>query len=95
MSSTSPARPLAGMRGRLESPDEHRARHDRAQLRYWLTQPSAERLAQAERYRVRRFGEGPHVLPRTFTLLPSKASGRPKDLADVDLLTSDDPDRTS
>ncbi len=63
--------PLAGIRGRLESPEEHWVRHDRAQLRYWLTQSVEERLAQAERYRVRRFGDGPVEFPRTFTLLPS------------------------
>lgn len=71
MATRSPAGPLAGMLGRLESPDEHWACHDRAQLRFWLSQPFAERLAQAERYRVRQFGEGPHRLPRTFRLLPS------------------------
>jgi predicted lipid-binding transport protein (Tim44 family) len=71
MESTSPARPLAGMRGRLESPEEHWARHDKAQLRFWLTRSFAERLAQAERYRMRQFGDGPHVFPRTFRLLPS------------------------
>jgi predicted lipid-binding transport protein (Tim44 family) len=75
MASDSPERPLAGMRGRLESADEHWAHHDRIQLRYWLTQPVEERLAQAERYRVRRFGEGPHALPRTFQLLPSVVVG--------------------
>lgn len=77
MASTSPARPLAGMRGRLEPPEEHWACHDQAQLRYWLAQPVAERLAQAERYRVRQFGEGPHVLPRTFKLLPSVVTVEP------------------
>ncbi len=74
MASTPPAPLLAGLRGRLESPEEHWARHDRVQLRYWLAQPVAERLAQAERYRVRHFGEGPHVLPSTFTILPSVVS---------------------
>jgi len=71
MASTSSAGPLAGMRGRLESPEAHWAGHDQAQLRYWLAQPVQERLAQAERYRVRQFGEGPHLFPRTFKLLPS------------------------
>lgn len=71
MASTSSAGPLAGMRGRLEAPLEHWASHDQAQLRYWLAQPVQERLAQAERYRVRQSGDGPHGLPRTFKLLPS------------------------
>jgi len=74
MAFTPSVRPLAGVPGRLESSKEHWARHDRAQLRYWLSQPVAERLAQAERYRVRQLGEGPHVLPRTFQLLPSVVS---------------------
>ncbi len=34
-------------------------------------------------------------LGRTALIDNRKASGRPKDLADVDLLTSDDPDRTA
>ena len=34
-------------------------------------------------------------LGRTALIDNKKASGRPKDLADVDLLTSDDPDRTT
>jgi hypothetical protein len=58
----------------LESHEEHWARHDREQVRYWLSRPFAERLAQAEAYRVRVLGAGPHVLARTFTLLPSVAS---------------------
>ena len=55
----------------LESPDNHWARHDREQLRYWLSRPPAERLAQAEGYRARVFGEGPYTLTRTFKWLPS------------------------
>jgi len=55
----------------LESPDTHWARHDREQVRYWLSRPPAERLAQAEAYRVRVFGEGPFALSRTFRWLPS------------------------
>ncbi len=66
--------PLAGMRWSLETPDDHWVRHDREQLRYWLSVPFAERLAQAERYRVRVLGEGPFLLGRTFTLLPSVVS---------------------
>jgi len=66
--------PLAGMRWTLESSEDHWARHDGEQVRYWLSRPFAERLAQAERYRVRVLGEGPYVLGRTFTLLPSVVS---------------------
>jgi len=62
------------MRWSLESPEDHWARHDRAQVRYWASLPFAERLAQAERYRVRVFGAGPHGFPRRFTLLPPVAS---------------------
>jgi hypothetical protein len=65
------AGPLAGMRWSLESPDEHWARHDREQVRYWLSRPPAERLARAESYRVRVYGEGPYTLTRTFKWLPS------------------------
>jgi hypothetical protein len=69
-----PAGPLAGMSWSLESPDAHWARHDREQVRYWLSRPPAERLAQAEAYRVRVFGEGPFALARTFRWLPSVVS---------------------
>lgn len=62
------------MRWSLESPEDHWGRHDREQIRYWLAQPFTARLAQAEQYRVRRFGAGPHAFPRTFTLLPSVVS---------------------
>ncbi len=67
-------RPLAGMRWSLESPEDHWARHDRDQVRYWLSVPFQERLAQAERYRVRVLGAGPYRLARTFTTLPSVVS---------------------
>jgi hypothetical protein len=63
--------PLAGMRWSLESPEDHWARHDRDQVRYWLSRPAAERLAQADAYRTRVFGEGPYTLTRTFKWLPS------------------------
>jgi hypothetical protein len=66
-----PAGPLAGMRWSLESPADHWARHDREQLRYWLSRPPAERLAQADGYRVRVYGAGPYTLTPTFTWLPS------------------------
>ena len=66
--------PLAGMRWSLESPEDHAARHDSEQVRYWLSQPPSERLAQAERYRVRVLGGGPYALARTFALLPSVVS---------------------
>ena len=66
--------PLAGMRWALESPDDHWARHDREQVRYWLSRPPAERLAQAEKYRMRVYGEGPYTLRRTFKWLPSVVS---------------------
>ena len=59
------------MRWALESPEDHGARHDRDQVRYWLSRPPAERLAQAESYRVRAFGEGPYTLTPTFKWLPS------------------------
>jgi hypothetical protein len=68
-----PAGPLAGMTWSLESPDQHWARHDREQVRYWLSRPPAERLAQAERYRVRVFGEGPYALLPTHAWLPPVA----------------------
>ena len=71
-----PAGPLAGMRWSLESPDDHWARHDREQVRYWLSRPPAERLAQAEDYRRRVFGEGPYTLTRTFKWLPSVVSSQ-------------------
>ena len=42
------------------------------------------------------YGDIPvRFLGRTALINNKKASGRPKDLADVDLLTSDDPDRTA
>jgi hypothetical protein len=63
--------PLAGMRWVLESPGDHWARHDRAQVRYWLSRPPAERLAQAASYRMRVYGEGPYAFRRTFKWLPS------------------------
>lgn len=66
-----PGRPLAGWRWSLETPEDHWARHDREQVRYWASLPFAERLAQAERYRVRVSGVGPFAFPRTFKLLPS------------------------
>lgn len=80
MAPASPGKPvdtsgaLAGMRWSLESPDDHFARHDREQVRYWLSRPPAERLAQAEAYRVRVFGEGPFSLTRRFRWLPSVIS---------------------
>jgi hypothetical protein len=58
------------MRWSLESPEDH----DREQVRYWRSRPSSERLAQAERYRVRVLGAGPYILARTFVLLPSVVS---------------------
>ena len=67
-------KPLEGMQWSLESPDDHWAQHDRTQVRYWLSLTSSERLAQAERYRVRVFGAGPYVLAPTFTILPSVVS---------------------
>jgi hypothetical protein len=69
-----PFGPLAGMRWSLESPDDHWVRHDREQVRYWLSRPPAERLAHAEGYRVRVYGEGPYTLTRTFKWLPSVVS---------------------
>lgn len=49
---------------------------------------SAEAVAGA-------YGDVPvRFLGRTALIANKKASGRPKDLADVDLLTSDDPERT-
>jgi len=63
--------PLAGMPWSMESPEDHWARHDRVQVRYWLSVPFEERLRQAERYRVRVLGEGPFTLAPTLTLLPS------------------------
>ena len=68
--------PLAGMRWSLESADTHWARHDREQLRYWLSRPPAERLAQAERYRTRVYGEGLYALIRPFKWLPSVVSSQ-------------------
>jgi hypothetical protein len=62
---------LAGMRWSLESSDDRWARHDREQVRYWLSRPPAERLAQAAAYRVRMFGAGPFSLTRRFRWLPS------------------------
>jgi hypothetical protein len=59
------------MRWSLELPEDHWARHDRDQLRYWLSRPPSERLAQAESYRVRVFGEGPYALVPTFKFVPS------------------------
>jgi hypothetical protein len=43
------------MRWALESSDDHWTRHDREQVRYWLSRPPVERLAQAESYRARVF----------------------------------------
>ena len=65
------AGPLAGLRWSLESPEDHFARHDREQLRYWLSKSPAERLAQAEQYRIRVYGEGPYELKPVFQWLPS------------------------
>jgi hypothetical protein len=59
------------MRWSLESPDDHWAQHDPKQVRYWLSVPPSERLAQAERYRVRVLGAGPHLLTPTLAILPS------------------------
>ena len=58
----------------LESGDDHWDRHDREQVKYWLSRPPAERLAQADAYRVRVFGEGPYALSRTCRWLPSVVS---------------------
>ncbi len=80
MAPAPPAKPrpmsgaLAGMSWSLESPDNHGARHDREQVRYWLSRPPAERLAQAEAYRVRVFGEDPFALTRRVSWLPSVVS---------------------
>ena len=63
--------PLAGMRWSLESPERHWARHDREQVRYWLSRSPAERLVQADRYRARVFGDGPYRLVLTHAWLPS------------------------
>ena len=68
--------PLTGMRWVMESPDEHWARHDREQVRYWMSRPPAERLERAASYRMRVYGEGPHALGRTFKWLPSVVSSR-------------------
>ena len=65
------AGPLAGLGWSFEAPGDHWARHDREQVRYWLSRPPAERLARADDYRVRVYGEGPYTLRRTFTWLPS------------------------
>ena len=70
------AGPLTGMSWSLESPEEHWGRHDRDQVRYWLSRPPSERLARAEEYRVRVFGEGPYTLSLTFKMLPSIVSSR-------------------
>jgi hypothetical protein len=66
--------PLTGMRWVLESPDDHWARHDREQVRYWLSRPPAERLARAASYRMRVYREGPYTLRRTCQWLPSVVS---------------------
>jgi len=68
------AGPLAGLRWSLESPEDHWTRHDREQVRYWRSRPPAERLAQAEAYRIRVFGEGPYTLVHTFKWLPCVVS---------------------
>jgi hypothetical protein len=62
------------MRWALESPDDHWARHDREQVRYWLSRPPSERLARAAMCRMRVYGEGPYTLKRTFQWLPSVLS---------------------
>lgn len=67
----SAAGPLAGMQWSMESPGDHWARHDREQVRYWLSRPPAERLARAESYRMRVYGDGPYALTRTFKWLPA------------------------
>ena len=59
------------MRWVLEAPEDHWSRHDRDQVRYWLSRPPAERLARAASYRIRVYGEGPYPLSRTFRWLPS------------------------
>jgi hypothetical protein len=59
------------MRWSLESSDQHESRHDSDQLRYWMAQPFAARLAQAEAYRARVLGAGPHRLIGTLRVLPS------------------------
>jgi hypothetical protein len=64
------------MRWSLESAEAHGTRHDREQVRYWLTRLPSDRLARAEAYRVRVFGEGPYTLVRTFTMLPSVVSSK-------------------
>lgn len=63
--------PLAGMRWSFESLDDQASKHDSEQLHYWLTQPFAARLAQAETYRARVLGAGPHRLVGTVQVLPS------------------------
>lgn len=47
-------RPIAWV---LEDPDDHFREHDARQVRYWLSRPPAERLAQAARYRIRVHGD--------------------------------------
>lgn len=66
---------LTGLRWSLESADEHDQQHDRSQVRYWLSRPADERLAQAEAYRVRVSGAGPHALVGTIQWLPSVVDG--------------------
>ena len=70
------AGPLTGMSWSLESPEEHWTRHDRDQVRYWLSRSPSERLARAAEYRVRVFGEGPYTLARSFQMLPSVVSSK-------------------
>jgi hypothetical protein len=48
---------VGGMTWAFEPPEEHWADHDTRQLRYWLTRPAAERLAQAAEYRRRLHGD--------------------------------------
>lgn len=56
----------AGIPWMFEPPQEHWRRHDEREVAFWRSQPPEERLAQADRYRVRVHGPIDPATPVTY-----------------------------
>lgn len=56
----------AGIPWAFEPPHEHWRLHDEHEVAFWRSQPPAERLAQADRYRVRVHGPIDTTAPLTW-----------------------------
>jgi hypothetical protein len=62
--------PSSGLAWAFEDPRVHRDQHDERHVRYWRSRSPAERLAQADAYRVRVHGYRPEPTVWAWKFVP-------------------------